>query len=129
MLTVFYSSYINTDLPQTTDSTHKLLIQYFCTDESYPVIVISVINSTVVISQVYIEIFHSSGNSKKKYIMRQYVPKVIIYLTADLITAILRRKIVSVHFMYSEYRVSPNTFNKNCINILSNVLISYMYKD
>jgi hypothetical protein len=129
MLIVYYTSYIHTVLPQVTDSTYKPLIQYFCTNETYPVIKISVINSTATTPKLYIEIFDSSGAAYKQYIIRQYVPKVIIDLTADLAASRSGQEIVSAQFMVDDYGEDLETYYKDCVNILNNVFISYTYKD
>jgi hypothetical protein len=40
LLTVYYTSYIETNIPQTTNATRKLLLRYYCLNESYELIAI-----------------------------------------------------------------------------------------
>jgi hypothetical protein len=54
-LTAFYTSYIKTSIPQTTNTTKKPLLYYYCTNQSHPAIIFSVVNSTYYTSpQLYI---------------------------------------------------------------------------
>jgi hypothetical protein len=87
LLTAHYTSYIKTNLPQVTNSSYKQLIYYYAINEIAPVIVISVINSTYISSQLTIEINNSNNIIYKKYTIEQHVPKFVIYLTADLAAA------------------------------------------
>jgi hypothetical protein len=69
MLTVYYSSYIKTDVLEVTDSTRKPLVQYFCADDTYPAIEISVMNSTQTDPQLHIAIYKSDNTSYKQYVV------------------------------------------------------------
>jgi hypothetical protein len=98
LLTAYYSSHIEINIPQVTNTSYKPLIYYYCTDESYAAIIILVINSTVILPQLYIIIYNSSGNIYKEYTIAANNPKVIIDLTAYLADARSRQKIVSTMF-------------------------------
>jgi hypothetical protein len=87
MLTVYYTSYIKTNFPQTTNSNYKQFIYYYVTSETNPAIVISVINSTILSSQLTIKIYKSNAAIHKEYTIRKGVPKVKTDLTVDLATA------------------------------------------
>jgi hypothetical protein len=56
LFAVYYTSYIKTNLSEVTDNFgKKILIQYFCTNESYPAIQISTCNSILASSIFYIQ--------------------------------------------------------------------------
>jgi hypothetical protein len=56
--------------------------------------------------------------------------KVVIDLTADLAVARPEKEeIVSSQFMVNEYGGNSETYYKYCINILSNIFISYTYDE
>jgi hypothetical protein len=76
IVTYYYSSYINTVLPQTTGTTRKPLVQYFCTNETYPAIIIAVSNnSTELPPQLSIRIYDLNGNRKMDNVVKQDQPK------------------------------------------------------
>jgi hypothetical protein len=91
LLTVYYTSYIKTNIPEVTDTTRKTLVRYY-TNATYPAISISVINSTYYTSpRLYILILISNCNMYKEYTISTTNYKAIYYLTADLATARPRR--------------------------------------
>jgi hypothetical protein len=126
-LTVYYTSYINTNLPEVKNTEDKLLLQYYCTNETYPAIEISVINSTVVTPQFYIIIRISSNIIIKTYTINQSKGKVVIDLTADLAIVRPNEKIISAQFTPTDFGGSTDDFYRHCVNILSNIFISYTY--
>jgi hypothetical protein len=133
LLTVYYTSYLKT-LPQITDTVRKQLLYYYCTNENFRAIQISVINSTSYTSpRMFIEIYHLNGYRYKEYIITVDERKVVIDLTADLAAARSEneeeQKIVSAQFLLSTYGVDSETYSKDCINILSNFFFSYTYED
>jgi hypothetical protein len=69
MLTVYYTSYIKTDVPEVTNNTRKQLLQFFCADDTYPAIVISVMNSTQTHPQLHIAIYKSDNTNYKQYVV------------------------------------------------------------
>jgi hypothetical protein len=129
MLTVYYTSYIKTDVPEVTDSTRKPLVQYFCADDTYPAIVISVMNSTQTDPQLHIAIRKSDNTTYKQYVVTVDTHKQVIDLTADLAEARLGEKIVSTQFAGTNFGGDLDEYYQHCINILSNVFISYTYHD
>jgi hypothetical protein len=112
-----------------TNTTYKPLIQYFCVDETYPAIQISDLNSTELSPRFYIEIFYSSGTRRRDYIISANTPKFVIDLTAYLAATILGETITDTKFMVNEYGGTPETFYKDCTNLLSNIFISYTYDE
>jgi hypothetical protein len=131
-LTMYYSSYIKTDLPQTDSVTQKKLLQYFCTDETYPAIVFSVITSSSMgyTPRLYILFYTSTNGMKYSRSVTENSPKFICDLTAQLASARPGEEIVSAQFMLSEHPTrTADQFYKDCVNILSNVFISYTYKN
>jgi hypothetical protein len=105
----------------------KELIGYFCTYESYSAILISVVNSPYYASpQLRIGIYESYGHLHKEYILTASDPKVVIDLTADLTTARSGQEIVSAQFATMG---DTDEFYKACVNILSNIFISYTYEN
>jgi hypothetical protein len=98
LLTAYYTSYINTDLPQTTDPIHNTLIRYYSkNNDSTPFFTISVSNSTTLSSQLFINIYNPDS-SIKEYIVTESEPKVVIDLTADLAEASPGEKIADAQF-------------------------------
>jgi hypothetical protein len=88
-----------------------------------------VCNSTEIYPQLAIRIYDSTGNSKMDYIVKQDQPKYVFDLTTTLAGVRPGEEIVSAQFMLTEWARSVDDFYKHCINILSNVFISYTYKD
>jgi hypothetical protein len=129
LLTAYYTSYIeNNNLPPST--IRKPLLRYYCTDEAGPAIVISVIGTTYFgLPQLYIEIYNSNGNIYKIYTITTSEPKVVIDLTTDLAAARPGEKIVSAQFTPADFGRNSDEFYQHCVNILSNVYISYTYED
>jgi hypothetical protein len=125
-LTCYYTSYIEA-LPQTTDSNYKPLLQYFCTNVNYPAIEITVINSTVVTPQIYIKILQTNGSVNTTYTISQYTPIIKIDLTADLAVARSGQEIISAQLTPNNFGGFSEPFYHYCVNILSNVFISYTY--
>jgi hypothetical protein len=129
LLNVYYTSYINTNLPEVRNTEDKLLLRYYYINETYPAIEISVINSTAVTPQIYTIIRNSSNIIIKTYTINQFKGKVVIDLTADLAIVRLNEKIVSTQFTPADFGGDPNEFYEHCVNILSNIFISYTYED
>jgi hypothetical protein len=129
LLTAYYSSYIeNNNLPPSTN--RKPLLRYYCTNETYPVIVISVIGTTYLgLPQLRIEIYNSNGDCHKEYILTANERKVVMDLTAELATVRPGKEIVSAQFALADFGGDSNEFYKHCVNILSNVFIFYTYED
>jgi hypothetical protein len=129
LLTAYYTSYIKTNIPQTTNTTIKLLFQYFCTNNTIPIIQISLINSTETDPQLVISIFDSNSSLYNKYIIKQDVPKLVIDLTADLLIAGPGEEIAFAQSAgYIDWR-TQNEFYQDCINIFNNIFISYTYEE
>jgi hypothetical protein len=85
MLTVYYTSYIKTNLPQPIDYYYyKPLVKYYCTNKTVSAINVSVMNSTLADPQFYISITKPTGSIYKSYVVAASEPKVVIDLTADL---------------------------------------------
>jgi hypothetical protein len=82
LLTVYYTSYIKDNIPQTTDTFYKSLIQYFCINDSKARFAIKVINSTNTDPLLAIFILHQNGNVYKNYTVTADAPKQVIDLTA-----------------------------------------------
>jgi hypothetical protein len=129
MLTVYYTSYIKTDVPEVTDSTQKPLVQYFCADDTYPAIVISVMNSTQTNPQLHITIQKSDNTTYNQYVVTVDTTKQVIYLTTDLAEARPGEKIVSTEFTSTNFGGDLDEYYQHCINILSNLFISYTYNE
>jgi hypothetical protein len=131
LLTLYYSSYIKNNLLQVADTSPKPLVQYFCTNESHTVIEISINNATYYQSPlIFISIFNSNGNLINQYTVKADTPKKVIDLTADL--ARIRpedKEIVSAKFSQSLFGGTSETFYQHCINVLSNIFISYTYDE
>jgi hypothetical protein len=129
LLTVYYTSYIKNNLPQVTNNQYKNLIQYYCTNETNAAIKIAVINSTYYTSPRFrITIFNSINAFYKDYIITPDESKIVIDLTADLAIAKPNKEIVYAQFV-NEFEVDSNTYYYHCINILSNIFISYTYDE
>jgi hypothetical protein len=124
LLTVYFS-----DIPQTTGSTYKSLIQYYCSNEEYPTIKISIVNSGTQSPELYIEIFENYGIIYSGYKITPNTPKLVIDLTAVLAEARPEEKITDAKFPVSGYGKYSEMFYKDCVNILSNVFISYTYDE
>jgi hypothetical protein len=126
LLTAYYTSYIKT-LPQIIDYKYKGLVRYFSTDDTYPAIIISAVNSTYYASpRLYIEIKKNNADIHKSYIITPITPKVAFDLTADLAACRSGQEIISAQFIPTG---NPDTFYQHCVNILGNVFISYTYED
>jgi hypothetical protein len=126
LLTAYYTSYIET-LPQTTNNQYKELVRYTCTNTMYSTIKISAVNSTYYKSpQLYIEIREIYDSLHKSYTITASEPKVVIDLTAELAAIRPGQEIVSAYFLAGE---DKDQFYKDCVNILSNIFISYTYED
>jgi hypothetical protein len=126
LLTAYYTSYIEI-LPQTTDNQHKRLLYYICTNTMYDAIQISAVNSTYYeLPQLYIEIRGIYGGLHKSYTITASEPKVVIDLTAELAAIREGEEIIYCRFLPTG---DLDTFYKDCVNILSNVFISYTYED
>jgi hypothetical protein len=128
LLTVYYTSYIKTDLSQ---FINKPLIYYYCTDETNTAIQIYVMNSGYPSPQIVIAINNSdcSNSLYKSYRISESEPKVVIDLTADLAAAREGKEIGSAHFRFNEFGGDPDEYYQHCINILNNVFISYTYNE
>jgi hypothetical protein len=130
LLTAYYTSFIKT-LPQTTNAQYKQLIRYYSTiDDTYPAIYISAVNSTYYTSpRLCIEIRKNDAAIHKSYIITPTTPKVVFDLTADLAEARPNEEIKDAEFASADYGGDSEIFYKHCVNILSNVFISYTYED
>jgi hypothetical protein len=133
ILTIYYTSYIKTNIPEVTNNTRKILFRYYCTNKTYSGITISVINSTYnpteLPPQLHIAIYKSDNSTYKQYVVTADTPKQVIDLTADLATARLGEIIVSTQFTSTNFRGDLNEYYQHCINILSNLFISYTYDE
>jgi hypothetical protein len=115
LLTVYYTSYIKTNFPQTTDTFYKSLIRYFCINDSSAAFAIKVINSTKTDPLLAIFILYQNGKVYKNYTVTADTPKQVIDLTAQ--------------FILNEIGGDLDEFYQHCVNILSNIFISYTYED
>jgi hypothetical protein len=129
LLTVYYTSYNEINVPQVIETTRKPLLRYFCTNKTYPAIVISVINSTRLTPRFLISIHNSNNSSMIQYIITADTPKHVIYLTADLAEATQGEKIVSAQFTSTDFGGDLNDFYQHSISLLSNLFISYTYDE
>jgi hypothetical protein len=130
MLTVYYTSYIKTNIPQTTDYKYKELVRYYSTDDTYPAIIIAAVNSTYYpSSQLWIEIINPNNTLYHNYMATPTAPKIVIDLTADLANARPGEKIVSAQFTSTNFGGDLNDYYQPCVNILSNIFISYTYDE
>jgi hypothetical protein len=133
MLTIYYTSYIKTNIPEVTNNTRKILFRYYCTNTTYSAITISIINSpynpTELPPQLHIAIYNSDSTNYKQYVVTADTPKQLSDLTSDLAEARPGEKIVSAKFTPNEFGKSSEIFYKDCVNILSNVFISYTYDE
>jgi hypothetical protein len=131
LLTAYYTSYIKTNFPQTTGSQYKQLIRYYSTDETNPVIYISVVNSTYYTSpRLYIEIRKNNADIHKCYTITLTTPKIVIDLTDELATVRPNEEIKDAEFLSANFGVGDSDeFYRHCVNILSNIFISYTYED
>jgi hypothetical protein len=97
---------------------------------TYPAIIIAFSNySTELHPHLTIRIYDSNCNRKMDNIVKQDQPKYVLDLTTALAGVRPGEEIVSAQFMLSEWGGSADDFYKHCINILSNVFITYTYKD
>jgi hypothetical protein len=129
LLTVYYTSYIKT-LPQTTDYKYKELVRYNSTNDTYPAIKISAVNSTNYASpQLYIEIRENNADIHKSYTITADTPKVVIDLTDELAAARPGEEIKDAEFAFADFGGDSDEFYLHSVNILSNVFISYTYED
>jgi hypothetical protein len=130
LLTVYYTSYIDTILPVVNNSFFKTLLYYRSSQSSSAVIQISVINSSTIDPQLYIKIYNTSTRSVyKEYRITKNEPKVVIDLTTDLAVARPGQYISSALFTVNDYGGNIDDFYRHCVNILSSVFISYTYDD
>jgi hypothetical protein len=132
ILTVYYSSYIDTVfLKETTNNSTKPMLYCYSTGQTYPTFFISIINSTRSVPRIMVDILKLNGQTDKRYEVTLDTPKVMIDLTADF--AAVRSEladITSLQFLKSQNpERTADQFYQDCINILSNVFISYTYKD
>jgi hypothetical protein len=129
LLTVYYTSYLQT-IPQTTDDTLSSLLWYYCTDDANPAVEISVINSTIYSSpRIYIRIYNLNNSNYKVYLITENASKVVIELTDDLAVYKEGKEIASAQFTPTGYGGFSEPFYHYCVNILSNIFISYTYED
>jgi hypothetical protein len=131
LLTVFYSSYIDTIFPKDTiTSAANTMFTYFSNSTS-SLITISIINSTKVDPKIQILIHKLDGQTYKKYEATRDTPKVTIDLTADFAAA--RSEPTEITFLQFRKPTNPtrtaDEFYQDCINILPNVFFSYTYED
>jgi hypothetical protein len=128
LLTANYTSYIDSGSPTIFNTTRKPFVQFFCKNESYPAIEIIVIKSTVYKLEILI---YNSDNSGfyKEYVVTASSPKVVIDLTADLAVTRPEGDIKSTQFKLTDLGGDQNVFYQYCVNILSNIFISYTYED
>jgi hypothetical protein len=133
MLTVYYTSYIKSNISEVTNNTRKILFRYYCTNTTYSAITISVINSTYnpteLPPQLHIAIYNSDSTPYKQYIVTADTAKQVIDLTVDLAEARPGEKIVSAQFTSTSFGGDLNEYYQHCINILSNLFISYTYNE
>jgi hypothetical protein len=127
-LTCYYTSYIQSNISPSI--LRKPLLRCYCTNQN-KAIQISVIGTTYFgLSQLYIEIYNSSGDIYNAYTITTSEPKVVIDLTADLAAARREQeKNISAQFSVNDFGGDLNNFYQHCINILSNVFISYTYDE
>jgi hypothetical protein len=89
-------------------------------------------NSTVNAPGVLIRIKKPDGTAYKSYVAAKQKPKIVCDLTTDLAAARPGEVIKSAKFSQSStspYARSQTDFFQDCLNILSNVFISYTYKE
>jgi hypothetical protein len=129
MLTVYYTSYIKTNVPKVTNTTRKALLRYYCTNATYSAITISVINSTQTDPQLHTAIYNSDSTNYKQYVVTADTPKQVIDLTVDLGEARQGEKMVSVQFTSTNFEGDLNEYYQHCINIVCNVFILYIYNE
>jgi hypothetical protein len=128
LLTAYYTSYIDSNSPTIYNTTRKPFVQFFCKNEFYPAIEITVIKSTVYKLEILI---YNSDNSGfyKEYVVTASSPKVVIDLTADLAVTRPEKDIKSTQFKLAEFGGDQHVFYRHCINILKHIFISYTYED
>jgi hypothetical protein len=86
-------------------------------------------NSTQTDPQLHIAIYKSDNTTYKQYVITSDTPKQVIDLTADLAEARLGEKIVSTQFTSTNFGEDLDEYYQHCINILSNIFISYTYNE
>jgi hypothetical protein len=123
MLTAYFTSYIKTNISLIIA---KELFRYYSSDDTYAAIIILVASSP---PTPYVQIITPLNDVYKQYKILSTTSKVVIDLTADLAEARPNEEIVSAQFRYSDFKGDINNFYKHCVNILSNVFISYTYED
>jgi hypothetical protein len=78
-----------------------------------------------------VKILKKDGQTYKQYIATQNTPKVSIDITVDFAAA--RSELADITSFYFRKNENPersaDQFYQDCINILSNVFISYTYND
>jgi hypothetical protein len=129
LLNLYYSLYIQTNIPQFSDSIPKPLLRYYCTDETYPAIAILIMNCAFPLPQFIIKLHDSNNNLIKDYVVKASAPKAVYDLSADLAIARPNEKIVSAQFTLVDFGGNSDDFYRHCVNILSNVFISYTYNE
>jgi hypothetical protein len=91
---------------------------------------ISVMNNKNYTSpRLAVMMYELNSSSANSYITTLTEPKVVIDLTAELTSLRLGEEILFAQFPTAEYQETPEIFYKDCVNILSNVFISYTYED
>jgi hypothetical protein len=86
-------------------------------------------NSTQTDPQLHIAIYKSDNTTYKLYVVTADTHKQVIDLTIDLNKARFGGKIVSAQFTSTTFGGDLNEYYQHCINILSNVFISYTYNE
>jgi hypothetical protein len=130
LITIYYSSYVDDYIPSYVDNTYRVLLAF--STESSELFNIGVINSTSNIPGVLIRIKKPDGTAYKTYKATKETPMIVCDLTTDLAAARPGEVIKSAKFSQSSsspYARSQTDFFQDCVNILSNVFISYTYKD
>jgi hypothetical protein len=130
ILTVYYSSYIDTVFPKDTITSATNNMFTYLTNSS-TIIMISIINSTKVEPKIIVTIHKLDGETYKRYEATRDVPKVTIDLTVDFAAA--RSEPVEITSLQFRKPTNPtrtaDEFYQDCINILGNMFISYSYED
>jgi hypothetical protein len=73
---------------------------------------------------------YTNSSGYKQYVVTPNTPKVTVDITADLVITSPREEITSFKFKKSDAPwIKKDVYYQNCIDILSNVFISYTYND
>jgi hypothetical protein len=84
----------------------------------------------VIYEAIKISVLNSNNTLYKEYRVTASEPKVVIDLTADLAIARPGKEITSLQVKESDHPTrTADQFYQDCINILTNVFISYSYTD